>query len=417
MKRKYLSESHGKLDVVILGSWMTRNYGGVLTGYALYRTVRSLGYDAVLVDHLGWYGSGLSGDTVLDFIDSHKIRVVAGWSAAAQRRLAASAHTILVGSDQLWNPETVNNLFFFLDWAGAANRKISYATSLGKNNKERFLDEYLEKYRKYLRRFDAISVREAQSVPFMKELFGVQACWQLDPVFLLYAEEWRKLAEKENDRLPERYLLAYILDPTQEKCGISIELARQQKLTDVIFVFDIKAKTPPMDIPAGVNVYVMHPKIPLWLRLYANASRVVTDSFHGSCFSLIFERQFISIGNASRGIDRFVSLMQQFGLKNHLMSWSKELEWPSEELDYASITPRMEKLREESLAWLKTQLASQKRSEELEMLNREVEQTLPPERPFISEMKRYFYARHPKPFLFARRQKNKIIKLWNSFFV
>lgn len=256
---------------------------------------------------------------------------------------------IVVGSDQVWRecycPCIIDYFLGFLP-SGCKVRKIAYAASFGVQDSPisaRWLDECI----RLAERFDALSVREDSGVTLMQEVFGLQAKHVLDPTMLLEREDYRLLVSKEDKAAASTGVLAYILDKTPEKKQIMDDVAGKLQLPCRSF------------IPDAEKVCVL-PSVGQWLAAFDRAGFVITDSFHGCVFSILFRKNFIVILNKDRGADRFHSLLKQFGLQNRLISGYGDLEKRAGELfkpiDYAAVEEKLSRLKADSLRFLREAL-------------------------------------------------------------
>lgn len=256
---------------------------------------------------------------------------------------------IVVGSDQVWrecySPCITDYFLGFLP-SGCKVRKIAYAVSFGVQDSPisaRWLDECI----RLAERFDALSVREDSGVTLMQEVFGLQAKHVLDPTMLLEREDYWLLVSKEDKAAASTGVLAYILDKTPEKKQIMDDVAGKLQLPCRSF------------IPDAEKVCVL-PSVGQWLAAFDRAGFVITDSFHGCVFSILFRKDFIVILNKDRGADRFHSLLKQFGLQNRLISGYGDLEKRAGELfkpiDYAAVEEKLSRLKADSLRFLREAL-------------------------------------------------------------
>jgi hypothetical protein len=216
----------------------------------------------------------------------------------------------ITGSDQVWNPFNPLALDpYFLAFAPCGRRRISYAASFGVSSVPEKFHEY---YAKALEKMDRISVRETEGVRIVRELCGRQAEWVLDPTLLLTSEQWAEIASP--NEIHEPYILCYTL-------------SRMPYLHDVAKI--ISKKT-------GYRVYKIGNEIFRWtqlgvrnifdagprefLRMFLNASFVLTNSFHGTAFSINFGKPFFSIGRPPRNTasvgSRITSLLDLVGLSS-----------------------------------------------------------------------------------------------------
>ncbi len=195
---------------------------------------------------------------------------------------------LLVGSDQVWNLElTKNSKGYYLPFQTNA-KKISYASSFGRSeltNAER------EAIRKYLPSFSAVSSREQSGVDAIKREIDKDVSLCLDPVYLLEAEEWEKLANKDV-KLPPKYVFLYVMETT-ELLKTLLDAVRQKYRLPVIAVWGYgKALNwGKVDRSCGPEEFV---------RYIESATYVVTNSFHGLSFSLIFKKKVFCAAHTTK---------------------------------------------------------------------------------------------------------------------
>ena len=319
------------------------NYGGILQAYALAEVLRRMGHDAVqlqpypyyrhahspLVMPLVWckraYRRYLGGEDDLPifsnpnvlirrntdrFIRQHipmKYVKEAEWDAA----LAAEFDAIVVGSDQVWRPEYAQPLNrHFADFAaGSSARIISYAASFG-TDKPTISEEKADELAPLVRRYAAVSVREASAVDICRRLFSVEATHVVDPTMLLNRADYEALAAKAP--LSPGDLMTYVLDESPATEAFIASLAQAKGLSP------FRSNSRYNDWTAPISQR-RQPPVENWLRGFCDAKLVVTDSFHACVFSILFNVPFICIGNATRGMSRFHSLLSMFGLTARLV--------------------------------------------------------------------------------------------------
>lgn len=261
---------------------------------------------------------------------------------------------IIVGSDQVWRPSySPNQPNFFLNFLGEDNtiKRISYAASFG-TDKWTFTDELTDICGELLKKFHAVSVREQSAIKLCKEYFHVDAVQVLDPTLLLDAKDYEKLIPQKQKSRGE--LFCYILDKNQEKVNM---------ISHITNVTHLKAFESMPELPQSTyNLYgdidkCISPPLEDWLSAFIEADMVVTDSFHGTVFSIIFNKPFWVIGNEKRGLARFDSLLSMFNLKERLISIntldSTNLNAP---IDWKRVENTRKKLQEDSLSFLKLSL-------------------------------------------------------------
>jgi len=361
-----------KYDIMLLSIWYAANFGSMMTNFALYKYLEDMGYNCIFADipdHL-WPTSIVHRNP--QFITrrfGYKHFKITGKykNRTDLKKVNNLADTFIVGSDQIWNYNLCKTAgtFFYLDFVDDDKKKIAYGTSFG-HSSFRGNAEESKTAGFYLNRFDAVSVRENYAVDLCRDAFGVDAVQVLDPVFMCAKEHYLKcIDESRLVKNPPRkkYVLAYILDPTEEKQQ-ALEKTAQQLDADLICIpnaqvkDDLRAK---WRLPIVENIDMED-----WLYYFKNAEMVITDSFHGSCFSVIFEKPFVAIGNKKRGLERFYSLLLELGLLDQLVLSAEEIGEKqlvsAGAIDYSAVHDKLESLRERSRSWLERALTAEKRA-------------------------------------------------------
>lgn len=309
------------------------NYGGVLQNYALQQVLKRMGHEVWTIDYreynwLAW--ADMAWRVLAHKMLGHKVKF--GRTPAEQRQLEMplrrfvdqrmsltaprtkkfTKHTVrryaldalVVGSDQVWRP--VYNYDVrdcFLKFAqGLPVKRVAYAASFGTDAWE-FTKEQTAECAALAKEFDGISVREKSGVGLCRDRLGVEAVHVLDPTLLLQAEDYAALCKDIPRRKP--FVFAYILDKNEEKLQAIRRFAEQRGLPYYIKGAD-----------EGVS---MDDTIELWLSYFRDAAFVITDSFHGTAFTINFNKDFYVFGNAQRGNSRFDSLLGQFELQDRII--------------------------------------------------------------------------------------------------
>lgn len=235
-----------------------------------------------------------------------------------------------VGSDQTWNIECNYGVdpVYFLEKVPDSCAKISFAASFGRPSldaKEQSLTRQL------LKGFKALSVRESSSVSILASM-GLEGIALKDPVLLCRSELWEELASNVACR-KEGYVLVYMLNPNPKMCSYANRIARE---------FDIEAKvitfSPFKKAPSGLRgVFLPSPEE--CIALFRDAAYVVTDSFHGTCFSLLFERP-MTVFNPPKYSVRLSDVLSDFGLSSRRVENAEQAESVSihaEPIDWDSV--------------------------------------------------------------------------------
>ncbi len=251
----------------------------------------------------------------------------------------------VVGSDQVWNPRVNTSLKpYFLTFAPTGKKKLSYASSFGVDRIPRVL---ANEYAQYLNDLNAISAREQSGVDIVKNITGRDVSHVLDPTLLLDEAEWEPVAVVPN--MVEPYVLLYDLMPSQAALTIARELARQiGKARIVRLCRDCGAKA-----VAGVaNAVEAGPSE--FLGLFQKASAVVTNSFHGTAFSINFRKPFYSvIPDRMTNAGRIYGICEKVGLLERIVVEGSEASQRLDcEVDFLNSAKRLVQARTESLDYL-----------------------------------------------------------------
>lgn len=258
---------------------------------------------------------------------------------------------IIAGSDQVWrkiyfngsweksNPDDAY-LAFTNDWN---IKRIAYAASFGVDYIE-LDDTDILKCKDAIQKFKAVSVREKTGVDICKKHFNVDAKWVADPTLLLDVSDYLTLAKDSNSLFTGKYILKYVLDESEEIYDLVHKLEEQKG-------YPMKElKTHEKDSLSEISNCTRLP-VEEWLYAFAHADYILTDSFHGTVFSILFHKQFTVIANKERGITRFTSLLSMFGLEDRLIFSPNEYkELP--DINYDEVDIRLEKRRSEALSFL-----------------------------------------------------------------
>lgn len=211
-----------------------------------------------------------------------------------------------VGSDQTWNFIDNNGLdpVYFLTNVPDNCKKIAFSASFGRTS---LCKNEAELTMRALAGFDAISVRESSSVAILNSL-GLDGVALKDPVLLCDPNLWQRLAG-EVPQDTSSYVLVYRLSENQAILDYARALAEENGYEVKIVTF-----SPRQTISTNCGVHaVMQPSPSEWLALFRDATYVVTDSFHGTCFSLAFEKP-ITVFDPQKYSVRLTDVLRDFGL-------------------------------------------------------------------------------------------------------
>ena len=353
------------------------NYGGIMQAYALQQTLRKMGYEPVTLDipfdrrsplrrwaksrllalkHIPYDQSKRAERTVLQhtarFVEQHITLSLPLRSDTELREYYRQqpAQAYIVGSDQVWRQAFVpmlDDYFFRFIPETDDVRRIAYAASFGVDPID-IAPERTALYSDLLSHFVGVSVRELSAVPILKQRFGASAQWVLDPTMLLTRDEYIDLLGLQVESSSE--VFAYMLTDTPHKEALAQQVAEAQHTTCRLF-----SPWRHWSARGGSIEACILPPVEAWLEGILNAQCVVTDSFHGVAFSLIFGKPFVAIVNNRGGCSRFDSLIKTFGLESH-QEGAYELVSSPQLYDVKAIAQTMAQHRADSTDFLQTAL-------------------------------------------------------------
>ncbi|RWR08145.1 polysaccharide pyruvyl transferase family protein [Paenirhodobacter populi] len=251
--------------------------------------------------------------------------------AVTKRRLEA----VIVGSDQVWRRSYVpadEFTNYFLDFVGDDVAKIAYAASFGASEWTES-EALTARISALLARFSKVMLREQSGVEICREKLGrPDAELVLDPTLLMPASFYEPMAAPPSARAG-RDVMKYVLDHAGELAGLEARAQEQLGQDSAVHGIHLQQDS---GMPAT---------IPQWLAEFRDAGFVLTDSFHGMAFSIIFRRQFVALVNTKRGADRFVTLARQLGLEDRLIFIGEGTPFPDQPIDYDKVGARLEERR------------------------------------------------------------------------
>lgn len=254
----------------------------------------------------------------------------------------------IVGSDQVWNPGVYSSLNpYFLKFAPEDKPRFSYASSIGLSKLPKQTHVY---YKEAWQALNAISVREENAIGIIKSVSGRDAQWVLDPTLLLNKEEWMKVARKPADFGIEEFVLLYELTPCPYLKTLAKRIAAEKKAKIVRITKDAVRMEPDNDI---INVIDAGPAEFLWL--FVHTCFVVTNSFHGTAFSINMNHDFYVVTpKRKRNNSRQQSILSMFGLTCRLLLEDDPLPAVKQmEIDFIPVNRILEAQREKSKRFLR----------------------------------------------------------------
>lgn len=346
---------------------LKNNFGGIIQNYALQEALRSLGHDSITVRTtfpqrrasmrgcvasivrwmklIGFIPRGnmlsflrVASDrqrpSLARFIDTH----ISATNPLPRLMIPQGCEALICGSDQIWRPRYNRNLEdMFLKFAEQAEIiRIAYAASFGVDSWE-FSEAQTLECAGLLGEFNSVSVRERSGLELCRRHLGHQAELVADPTLLLDAGKYTELCSEFPGKY-QRRIGSYLLDPDSLRLKLLCRIGRRLKKR----IRDCNPATASMEE---------------WLAMFRDADFIVTDSFHGTVFAIIFRKPFVTIANHARGNARFSSLLEPLGLAGRMAVSPDEAENIAMlPIDWLHVEKSLEKLRSASLGFLETSL-------------------------------------------------------------
>jgi hypothetical protein len=352
------------------------NYGGILQAAALYRLLKDEGFDPVLMRKEP-ENAGTAKRLIRDLLRAIPGQNIGGVRQRAKARkthepfvrrfmpnftapchnrqeLRAAAEqwqldALVVGSDQVWRSEYhLDNHYpvYFLNFVPRGIRKLSYAASFGHSD-WRYPD-HREEVSRLLSEFDAVSVREQSGTVICRDVLGREDCQLvLDPTLVVDPAFYSEAAAPALSK-SQPSLLTYVLDQSDiaDVTTVAVGQALPGNYATTSLAIDWN----------GTQAEVGE-----WLRSFMDADFVITDSYHGTIFSILFGKQFLAIGNRDRGLDRFTTLLDALSLTDRLvLDANPERIAPlvNRPIDYFEVNDRLTALRRRSRDFLLSALGN-----------------------------------------------------------
>lgn len=345
------------------------NYGALLQAFALRHSLTKLGAQTQVLDYrnsvmedMYFYPSFSQRKKIKDkvkfliqgkselkrrekFEDYRKKYLnLSGELCTEKDLLLASAEydKFITGSDQVWNYGAHNfDKNYFLQFVNDRNKKYSYAASFGISS---LPSDYVKEYKKILHDFAMCSVREQQGFDILNDLGIEKRRIDVDPTMLLTKEEWQSQFNISVDK-KQKYIFAYYFELT-DSLRLYVEQLADKTGCTVVFVGN------PLKAPFRCNCKPLKTADPIdFVNAVANAEYVITNSFHGTAFSIIFNKKFYVelLKTDSKVNSRIENILQIFSLESRLIDSSRI----DDEVDWDYVNSKMTDLRTRSLDYLK----------------------------------------------------------------
>lgn len=372
------------MKIGILTLPFNNNYGGYLQAYALYHTLEKLGHTPEVIYRrankktsikrlvkaiLGtlryrdiWWMQYYydrekmykwQGQLMKPFVDKYITRCTSPLYSTSdlQKKCQKNKYeAIIVGSDQVWRPEYAPEIEnYFINFIADNNiNKIAYAASFGTSTPH-YTSTQINKCGELIKKFKAVSIRESSGFDIIKKFKWI--CTEpklvLDPTMLLTPEDYLSLCNNNSIDNNTDYAFCYILDNS---------LIKQELIKNICHHYN----TNPNYI-LGINYKrqskFIYPSIETWITSLNKANIVITDSFHGMVFSIIFNKPFFVFVNKDRGQDRFTSLLSYLDLTDRIITDNSISSLTNKKsIEWTDVNKKIKDFKLYSLSFLKENL-------------------------------------------------------------
>lgn len=355
------------MKIGIITQPLCTNYGGILQNFALQTQLIRLGHTPITIDlvtHLNmsrWdYLKEATKLLIRNIIKGEKIRLLKYqqkrpnvFNSFVRSHILTTEcvskysddildiydiQCVIVGSDQVWRPiYNVYPLDMYLKFCSTRKiTKLSYAASFGVDKWE-YSSDLTEQCRELIKHFKRVSVRELSGVSLCRSYLNCIAEKVLDPTLLLDKVDYLALC-KNVPICGENYIAVYALGISSKNKKIINSYSKSHNIKVKYFTSDTNFTL----------------SVEEWIAMFRDANYVITDSYHGTVFSVIFNKDFISISHNSRGAARFISLLEELNLADRLVDSEKlDLSRLNKHILWTQINGIKELLKSNSIAFLK----------------------------------------------------------------
>jgi hypothetical protein len=300
------------------------NYGAILQTYATYNALKKLNVDVEIIDYRMQHKQSLL-SLLLFAIRRYRHQSFRNKYFDSRTRIYNSLDELradppisdcyIVGSDQTWNPEISKEhaLAYFLDFGGDKVRRVSYAASIGLDQWKEDTNAPTEKVKRALAKFHSVLVREKQAVEICKSIFDIEAHQVVDPVLLF--NDYSELIGNYNTEKGK--MVIYKLINNQDFYNKSKIIADYFEMHRVSVGSIRKLKGIRCPYPESVEN---------WVKQFATAELVFTDSFHGTILSLLYHKPFVVYVGDPKRVSRLTSILSEVGLLNRICTADDSVE-------------------------------------------------------------------------------------------
>lgn len=301
-------------------------------------------------------------DAISSFDNSHYklTKVINGYNNLV--KYSKKYDALICGSDQIWLPSSINHPTATLEFGAKGVRRISFAPSFGLSEIPK---NQTRRYRRFLNKFDYISVRETSGYEIIKSVTNKEAKVILDPTLTVNRQVWDKLCSESRINIKEKYIFCYFLGASEEHRKSVYEIAKKNNLK-IVTLPHFKEFNKADEELTDIRLYDVTPCD--FISLIRNAEIVCTDSFHGTVFSILYHKNVYSFerfnSNDKKSTNsRIHSLMSLLEINNRIVSNSNNYYIDENKIDYDRVDKNLNALREETNSFLEEAFKDIKRKE------------------------------------------------------
>lgn len=334
---------YAKVDGAILTLSGYYNYGNMLQRYALQHFLQKNGQN--FISYVNDTSVAQVEDDRLQYTRDFVERNI--WQKQYDPR--DKFKTYIVGSDQVWRKWGIDDIFdelgyYFFDFAKDRDvKRIAYAASIGQDSLEAadYTEEFVPYAKMLISKFDYVSMRELSGVDIVKKEWGVDAQHVIDPTLLLQANDYDEVINKAPYKLREYdSIFTYVILSSEQKKHMIQKIASAIGLHEDGIYLEKSKKLPPVEA---------------WMKGIRDSQLVVTDSFHGMVFSIIFNTPFIILESGTGGSARVTTLLGKLDLTDRYIMSDQIDTFDINSLrpiDWKKVNVKLAKLRLQSSSWL-----------------------------------------------------------------
>lgn len=378
----------------ILTQQLRTNYGGLLQAYALQTVLEREGHESLIIRReeptafsvtltakivflIKYYIKKILGRPNIPYVSRKQQAIIASktnefinkyikhskkvyYSSSEMKKMhkELKLDAYIVGSDQVWRPfysPCITDFFLGFCKGDKNIKRLSYAASFGVDTWE-FNAQQEKTCKELIQDFNAVSVRESSGVELCKNYLDFKAVHVLDPTMLLNKEDYVNIVNTEGDTKSKGDCFYYMLNLNSKKQEFISKVERHCGLTSFTVMPKKTVENGTVNLKTNIEDYIF-PAVTQWIRAFMDAKIVLTDSFHGCVFAILFNKAFWVLGNSQRGNARFSSILEVFGLEERLIDINTfSLEEIDRKIDWEKVNRILNNKKEDSLNFIRKHL-------------------------------------------------------------